>query len=58
MHQLVGRGLVALVFIGLNNSTGLGTFSLALPSVPGAGRPTLATMAWAVVMGVAGGLLG
>ena len=55
---LLASGLGALVFIGLNNWTGLGTFSLALPSVPAAGPPTLATMAWALVMGVAGALLG
>ena len=55
---LLASGLGALVFIGLNNWTGLGTFSLALPSVPAAGPPTLATMAWALVMGLAGALLG
>jgi H+/Cl- antiporter ClcA len=55
---LLASGVGALVFIGLNNWTGLGTFSLALPSVPAAEPPTLATMAWALVMGVAGALLG
>jgi chloride channel protein, CIC family len=55
---LLASGIGALVFIGLNNWTGLGTFSLALPSVPTAEPPTLATMAWALVMGVAGALLG
>jgi H+/Cl- antiporter ClcA len=55
---LLASGIGALVFIGLNNWTGLGTFSLALPSVPAAEPPTLATMAWALVMGVAGALLG
>jgi H+/Cl- antiporter ClcA len=55
---LLASGIGALVFVGLDNWTGLGTFSLALPSVPPAVPPTLATMAWALVMGVAGALLG
>jgi len=55
---LLASGVGALVFIGLDSWTGLGTFSLALTSVPPAVDPTVATMAWAVVMGVAGALLG
>jgi H+/Cl- antiporter ClcA len=55
---LLASGVGALVFVGLDNWTGLGRFSLALPSVPPAVDPTLATMAWALVMGVAGALLG
>ena len=48
---LLASGIGALVFIGLDSWTGLGTFSLALTSVPPAVDPTVATMAWAVVMG-------
>jgi H+/Cl- antiporter ClcA len=44
--------------VGLDKWTGLGTFSLALPSVPAAVDPTLATMGWALVIGVIGALLG
>jgi len=55
---LLASGIGALVFVGLNAWTGLGTFSLALPTVPPAVPPTLASLAWAVVMGVAGALLG
>jgi H+/Cl- antiporter ClcA len=55
---LLASGFGALVFVGLNNWTGLGTFSLALPSVPPGVPPTLATMGWAIVMGAAGALLG
>ena len=55
---LLASGIGALVFVGLNEWTGLGTFSLALTSVPPAVQPTLATMAWAVPVGVAGALLG
>ena len=55
---LLASGVGALVFIGLDNWTGLGSFSLALTSVPPAVDPTVATMAWALVMGAAGALLG
>ncbi len=50
---LLASGIGALVFIGLDNWTGLGTFSLAITSVPPATTPTIATMAWAVVLGAA-----
>jgi H+/Cl- antiporter ClcA len=55
---LLASGIGALVFVGLDNWTGLGSFSLALTSVPPAVPPTLASLAWALVMGVVGALLG
>jgi hypothetical protein len=55
---LLASGIGALVFVGLDNWTGLGSFSLALTSVPPAEPPTLASLAWALVIGVAGALLG
>jgi H+/Cl- antiporter ClcA len=55
---LLASGIGALVFIGLDNWSGLGTFSLALTSVPPGVGPTVATMAWAVALGAAGALLG
>ncbi|HEY5786564.1 MAG TPA: chloride channel protein [Microlunatus sp.] len=55
---LLASGIGALVFVGLDAWTGLGTFSLALPSVPPAVPPTLASLGWAVAMGGAGALLG
>jgi H+/Cl- antiporter ClcA len=55
---LLASGVGALVFIGLDNWTGLGNFSLALTTVPPATDPTLATMAWALAMGAAGAVLG
>src|SRR4029078_4616770 len=54
---LLASGMGALVFVGLDNWTGLGTFSLPLTSVPAAVSPTVATMAWALVIGVIGALL-
>ena len=55
---LLASGIGALVFVGLDKWTGLGEFSLALTSVPPAVDPTVATMAWAVGMGVVGALVG
>ncbi len=55
---LLASGVGALVFVGLDGWTGLGSFSLALPVVPPAVPPTLATLGWAVIMGAAGALLG
>jgi H+/Cl- antiporter ClcA len=55
---LLASGIGALVFIGLDNWTGLGDFSLALTSVPPAVTPTVATMSWALAMGAAGAVLG
>ncbi|MFC7725400.1 chloride channel protein [Nocardioides sp. GCM10028917] len=55
---LLASGVGALVFVGLDAWTGLGSFSLALTSVPAGVTPTVATMAWAVAMGGVGALLG
>ncbi|RKR30526.1 chloride channel protein [Arthrobacter oryzae] len=54
---LIASGVGALVFVGLDGWTGLGSFSLALPVVPPAMAPTLASMGWAVLMGAVGALL-
>ena len=55
---LLAAGVGALVFVGLDSWTGLGTFSLALTSVPPEVNPTLATLAWAVPMGAVGAGIG
>jgi H+/Cl- antiporter ClcA len=54
---LLASGIGALVFIGLDQWTGLGDFSLALGSVPPAVTPTLPSLGWALVIGAAGALL-
>ncbi len=55
---LLASGIGALIFVGLDSWTGLGSFSLSIGAVPPAVAPTLATMAWAVPIGVVGALLG
>ena len=55
---LLASGVGAVVFIGLDNWTGLGTFSLALTSVPPAVNPTIALMAWGLAFGAVAALLG
>jgi hypothetical protein len=54
---LLASGVGALVFVGLDSWTGLGSFSLALTSVPPAVDPTVATMLWALPIGAACALL-
>ena len=55
---LLAAGIGSLIFIGLDSLTGLGTFSLALPGLPGFGQPAGAEFGWAVVIGVAAALIG
>jgi len=55
---LLASGVGAIVFIGLDNWTGLGTFSLALTSVPPSVNPTGALMAWGLAVGAVAALLG
>jgi H+/Cl- antiporter ClcA len=55
---LLASGVGALIFVGLDSLTGLGTFSLAIPSLPPFGRPDLAEFGWAIVIGLAAALLG
>ena len=54
---LLAAGIGALVFIGLDSLTGLGTFSLALPSLPVFVRPDVAEFGWAFVIGLGASLL-
>jgi len=55
---LLASGIGALVFVGLDAWTGLGTFSLALTTVPPGVQPTIASLLWALPVGVLGALLG
>jgi H+/Cl- antiporter ClcA len=55
---LLAAGVGSLIFIGLGDRTGLGTFSLALPDLPHVAAPSLAEFGWALVIGVAAALIG
>src|SRR5450755_4590597 len=55
---LLAAGVGSLIFVGLNDWTGLGTFSLKIGHLPHFGRPDLAEFAWAVAIGLAAAVLG
>jgi H+/Cl- antiporter ClcA len=55
---LVAAGVGSLIFVGLDNWSGLGTFSFALPDLPPFEQPDLAQFGWALVIGVAAAVLG
>jgi H+/Cl- antiporter ClcA len=55
---LLASGIGSLIFIGLDDWTGLGTFSLTIPGVPPVGQPDLAQFGWAVGIGVAAAVVG
>ncbi|WUL09568.1 chloride channel protein [Streptomyces sp. NBC_00354] len=55
---LLAAGIGSLVFVGLDNWTGLGTYSLALQDVPQANSPTVAEFGWALVIGLAAAFVG
>ena len=55
---LLAAGVGSLIFIGLRNWTGLGTFSLAIPHLPHVGSPDFAEFGWAVAIGVLAALAG
>lgn len=49
---LLAAGIGTLIFVGLDSLTGLGTFSLAIPGLPGFGSPNIAEFGWAIVIGI------
>jgi H+/Cl- antiporter ClcA len=53
---LLAAGVGSLVFLGLDAWTGLGTFSLAIPNLPPAGRLDVAEFGWALAIGLAAAL--
>jgi H+/Cl- antiporter ClcA len=55
---LLAAGIGSLIFIGLDDLTGLGTFSLTIPNVPEFGEPTVAMFGWALAFGLAAPVLG
>jgi H+/Cl- antiporter ClcA len=55
---LLASGVGALIFIGLDSLTGLGTFSLSVPGLPHFARPDVAEFGWALVIGLAAALVG
>jgi H+/Cl- antiporter ClcA len=55
---LLASGVGALMFVGLDALTGLGTFSLSVPGLPHFARPDVAEFGWALVIGVAAAVLG
>ncbi|WP_300603036.1 chloride channel protein, partial [Trebonia sp.] len=55
---LLAAGVGALIFIGMDAWTGLGTFSLSIPGLPHFARPDVAEFGWALVIGVAAAIAG
>jgi H+/Cl- antiporter ClcA len=55
---LLAAGIGALIFVGLDSWTGLGSFSLAIPNIPASAAPTLTEFLWAVGIGVVAAVLG
>jgi H+/Cl- antiporter ClcA len=55
---LLAAGIGALIFVGLDNLTGFGIFSLAVPDIPKFTTPTGAELVWAVGIGLAASVLG
>jgi H+/Cl- antiporter ClcA len=50
---LVASGIGALIFVGMDAWTGLGTFSLAIPNLPPFPHPDTAEFGWALIIGLA-----
>ncbi|MFC4782972.1 chloride channel protein [Nocardioides sp. MAHUQ-72] len=55
---LLAAGIGALIFVGLDGWTGLGTFSLAIPDLPTASAPTVSEFLWAIAIGLVAAFLG
>jgi H+/Cl- antiporter ClcA len=54
---LLASGIGALIFLGLGEWSGLGDFSLSVAGLPHFARPDAAELGWALVIGLAAGLL-
>jgi H+/Cl- antiporter ClcA len=55
---LLAAGVGALIFVGLDNWTGYGTMSLAIPDIPAFTTPTVAEFLWAIGIGLAAAVFG
>lgn len=55
---LLAAGIGALIFTGLGDWTGLGTYSLTLPGAQPAETPDAAGFAWAIAIGLAAAVTG
>ena len=55
---LLAAGVGALIYVGIDNWTGFGTFSLAISDLPEVGAPTVGQFLWAILIGLAGAVLG
>jgi H+/Cl- antiporter ClcA len=54
---LLAAGVGSLIFVGLDDLTGFGNFSLIISHIPHLGSPTAAEFLWAVVIGLGAALL-
>jgi H+/Cl- antiporter ClcA len=55
---LLAAGIGALIFVGLDSWTGLGTFSLAISNIPASTPPKGTEFLWAIVIGIGAAFLG
>jgi len=55
---LLAAGIGTLLFVGLDNLTGFGTFSLTVPNIPPFSTPTGAEFLWAIGIGLAAAVVG
>ena len=55
---MLAAGTGTLVFVGLSDLTGSGTFSLAIPSLPAVPLPDFPEFLWALVIGLAAAVIG
>lgn len=55
---LLAAGTGALIFVGLDGITGLGTYSLGIPDIPAFGTIRVSQFLWAIAIGLGAALLG
>ena len=55
---LLAAGVGSLIFVGLNNLTGFGSFSLTISTIPEVGSPTGVEFLWAIGIGLAAAVVG